>query len=204
MLKGYSSVRYFGEASTYYTIADFGEKNRVPARMKKANPNMRLIYILRSPFMRIVSSYLHAHRAGYFKGNFAEYIETDHYERALLTSRYWYQLARYLRLFPKNQIKVALFEDLIDDCQSVMEDMFRFLELEPEGPISIDVHNRSKNRADFKATELLFPTAAFEAARRVIEPEVRRLEDFMQRSMSVWDLSEEQWCATPTPSEEVV
>jgi hypothetical protein len=195
MLKGYEPARYFGEASTYYTIGDFGERHRAPVRMKKANPDIKLIYILRSPLMRIVSSYLHSHRAGYFKGRFAEYLETDHYERALLTSRYWYHLAHYLRHFPKEQIKLALFEDLIDNPQSVMEDIFRFLDLDSEAPVSIGEHNRSENRADFKASELLFPAAAFKAARRVIEPEVRRLENFMGRSLSVWELSEDRWCA---------
>jgi hypothetical protein len=199
MLRGYEPVRYFGDASAYYTFAGFGEDHRVPVRMKKTDPNIKLIYILRSPFARIVSSYLHAHRARYVQGDFAQFFATDHYERALLTSRYWYQLQLYLRHFHKEQIKVVLFEDFINNCQSVMDDIFQFLELEPEGEVRLETHNRSENRNAFKAGELLFPSTAFQAAKHVIEPEVRRLEDYMQRSLDNWDLSGERWCGVAQP-----
>jgi hypothetical protein len=195
MLKGYRPARYFGDASAYYTFADLAKTHRVPARMKNADPDMRLIYILRSPFARIVSGYLHAHRAKYVQGDFAQFLQTTHYDNALLTSRYWYQLQNYLQHFGKEQIKVVLFEDFIKSLQSVMDELFRFLELDPEGEVTPELRNRSENRETFAGGELLFPAEAFRAAKRVIEPEVRRLEDFMQRNLDNWDLREERWCA---------
>jgi hypothetical protein len=197
MLKGYKPARYFGDASAFYTLGTFSRDHHVPARMKKVDPKMKLIYILRSPFARIVSSYLHARRAGYVQCDFTQYIGTVQYEQALLTSRYWHQLQVYLRYFPKEQIKVVLFEDLIEDCQNSVDDILQFLELESAGEVHLETYNRSENRDAFGTGDLLFPSAAFQEAKRAIEPEVRKLEEFMHRSLDSWDLDAEQWCGGP-------
>jgi hypothetical protein len=194
MLRGYRPARYFGEASTYYTLADYSRKHRIPARMKEADPNMRLIYILRNPYARIVSGYLHALRAGYAQGDLAQFLATDLGRHAVLTSRYWHQLQPYLEYFPQDQIKIVLFETLVDDGQRMVDDIFRFLDIEPAGKTRLDTHNRSVNRNAFKDEDLLFPSVVFQTAKRVIEPEVRQLEEFMQRSLEVWNLSMERWC----------
>lgn len=195
MLKGYRGEPYFGEASTYYTISDHCVRHDVPARMQQTNPGMKLIYIVRNPFARIISNYLHSLRAGYFKGDFRTFIGTRHYQHALLTSRYWFQLRAYLEHFPKQQIKIVLFEDLIADCQRMMDEIYTFLELDPAGEMGFEAHNQSDNRQVFDNSELLFPMVAYWEAAPLVQSEINRLEEFMQRELSNWDLSEERWCA---------
>ena len=198
MLQGYEAHRYFGEASTYYTIGTNSEMHSVPARMKQATPAMKLIYVIRNPFDRIVSNYLHVRRAEYFDGDFRGFLNTGHYQQALLTSCYWYQLTAYLDWFPRQQIKVVLFEDLVRDCEGVMNELYDFLELQCACKVRTDVRNRSENRSSFDATELLFPVEAYRDALQVILPDVRKLEEFMHRELDVWDLSIEQWCDVTT------
>lgn len=197
MLQGFKAQRYFGDASTYYTIGTNSEVHGVAARMRQTRPAMKLIYIVRNPFARIVSNYLHARRAEYFDGDFKRWLTTRHYKRALLTSSYWYQLTAYLKYFPRQQIKVVLLEDLIKDCEDAVDEIYDFLELQSAGKINTLVRNRSANRSSFHATKLLFPVEAFREALSVVRPDVHKLEKFMHRKLDVWDLSIEQWCDIP-------
>ena len=199
MLSGYKAERYFGESSTYYTAHNNSDVHNVPARMEQANPAMKLIYIVRNPFARIVSNYLHELQRGRIRGDFKEFIGSPDYARALMTSRYWHQLEPYLAQFPEQQIKVVLFEDLVESGQRVVDDIYGFLELEPTGEVSFKAHNRSENRQTFHSGELLFPPDAHREAARLLIPEVRKLQDFMQRELDRWDLSMDRWCDRLTP-----
>ena len=194
MLQGYREQRYFGDASTCYTIGTYSQVHGVPARMRQAKPAMKMIYIVRNPFARIVSNYLHARRANRFDADFRSFVGTSHYQRALLTSRYWYQLAAYLEYFPKQQIKVVLFEELVRDREAVMHEIYDFLELQSAGRVDTEARNRSENRSSFDAADLLFPVDTFRAALRVIRPDVRNLEEFLNRELEIWDLRLERWC----------
>jgi hypothetical protein len=99
-----------GEASTSYTMSDYGS---VPAeRMASAMPHARLICILRNPEERLRSHYRHqvvrrrenrslAEAAGHSMSGY------------LTTSLYFERLSPWLERFPRQQICVVRFEDLI-------------------------------------------------------------------------------------------
>ena len=59
MLKGYDNEKIFGEATTNYTLGSIPARTDLPKRIHRANPSMRFLYIIRNPFERIVSNYLH-------------------------------------------------------------------------------------------------------------------------------------------------
>jgi hypothetical protein len=192
MLKGYRPTRYFGDASTFYTLGRLSIDHEVPARMRQVNPDMKLIYIVRDPFARIASSYLHALRAGYVSGSFADYFGTKQYEQALLTSRYWSQLEVYLTHFPREQIKVITFEDLANQRDRVLADIFHFLELENSASPPPRVYNRSENRESLAEDALLFPPSAFRAAFSILDPEIRALQEFLGHPFEEW--TPNAWC----------
>lgn len=195
MLRGYRGERYLGDASTDYTIGMRTEVHDVPARMRRLQPALRLVYIVRNPFERIVSAYLHELNAGYVEGSFREYMGTGLYQVALRTSRYWYQLGTYLKEFPKTRIKVVLFEDLAEDADGVVEEILAFLDLSPVHRVRAKIYNRSKNRSHFTNAELNFPPREYQQALRVLEGEVHELGAFIGRELKLWDLSRRRWCA---------
>lgn len=105
--------------------------------------------------------------------------------------------------FMKTRSIVELFRNIrrpVESRRQVLERymlkgyrLYAFLDLEPAGEARFKVHNLSDNRQDFEARSLLFPTAAYREAARLIRSDVVRLERFLQRSLAVWDLSMARW-----------
>jgi Sulfotransferase family len=113
-------ARWRGEASVSYSFYP-----AAPARIAKANPQCKIVFVLRDPVSRAVSNYALFQKLG---------IETLSMEEALNAedqrigagyqfcwayaglSRYREIIRRYLEYFPAAQIHVAKFEDLIQSC----------------------------------------------------------------------------------------
>jgi Sulfotransferase domain. len=56
--------------------------------------------------------------------------------------RYVEHISRYARLFPKEQIQVIVYDDFRDDNAAVMNQVWRFLELEPPSELKLAEVNR--------------------------------------------------------------
>lgn len=116
-----------GEASPNYTL--YPGLAGVPERMTRVIPEARLIYLLRHPVERMVSSYLHSLTQG---------LERLPLERALLErthyadiSRYAMQIERYLPYFDRSQLLIILSEDLETKPAETLDRVLQFLELPP-------------------------------------------------------------------------
>lgn len=124
-----------GEASTLYLYHP-----QAAAKIKQYIPQAKLIAILRNPVERAFSSYQHLVRDGYETLSFEEALNAEkkriaddypplwHYQQR---GFYYQQLAQYFTTFPVEQIKVYLYEDLINNSNSMLEDIFNFLEVTP-------------------------------------------------------------------------
>lgn len=126
LFSGAGSAVARGEASVNYT--KYPHYQGVPERIRKVLPDVRLIYILRSPVERVYSHYLHNFYAG---------IERDPIQVALekrplyiQTSLYHRQLQQYLAVFPEEQIRVLLLDDLQFQPLEVVQSLFSFLEVD--------------------------------------------------------------------------
>ena len=121
-----------GEASPAY----ISDKN-CPILIKDHLPNIKIIAILRQPIKRAYSNYLHAQRSGKevindFEKAFneeKERIEKNwsplyHYKSK---GFYFKQLNRYYNLFPKENIHIVLFEEIIKNPETVSKKIFNFL-----------------------------------------------------------------------------
>lgn len=99
-----------------------------PARVHAYAPQARLLLTLRDPVERALSNHRHEVRLGHLRGpdlsleaglaNNPMYLEQGLYAR---------HLERWLEWFPREQIFIALMEDIRDDPQSVAARVFEFL-----------------------------------------------------------------------------
>lgn len=138
-----ASCKVRGEASAGYL-----ESGMAMNAVRRFIPDARMIVILRDPSERIHSHYVHASRiradfgdaaaneAGEraykevidraARGEFAELPATE--EEVWLSSGFYHrQLTRAYAMFPREQFRVFLFEDLVSDAQKMMTDIYGFL-----------------------------------------------------------------------------
>lgn len=121
-----------GEASPSYIFDENCAK-----LIRQYLPETRIIAILRQPVSRAYSNFLHAKRADSEpERSFEEAFEADnkrivekknpaHYYKA--KGCYYKQLKRYYNLFDKKQIKIILFEDIINNPTQTTQGIYDFL-----------------------------------------------------------------------------
>ena len=116
-----------GEASTLYT--KFPQYEGVPERIAAVVPDVRLIYLVRDPIVRMRSHYQHRVALG---------AETSSPEVALLEnpiylaySRYAMQIEQYREFFPQEQLLVVTSEGLRHDRAATIQQVYEFLGVDP-------------------------------------------------------------------------
>lgn len=131
------------DASTCYSrYPHYGE---VPSRLARHCPNARLIYLLRDPADRVYSHYLHNMRRRWLEyrlppKSFASEWQTN--AEYLDTSRYMYQLQRYLEHFSSDQVFLCTTRELEVDPSSLVDRICEFLGTPPDR-IKPLVHKRT-------------------------------------------------------------
>jgi hypothetical protein len=121
-----------GEASNSYLYSP-GAANRIRNHV----PEAKLIAILRHPAERAYSRYLHLLSLGREPiDNFVDALKEEsariqdcwwpdfHY---LNMGRYHVQLTPYFSVFPREQIKIYLYEDMLTDMPGMLREIFQFL-----------------------------------------------------------------------------
>ena len=120
-----------GEATTWYLYS-----KRAPHRIKHYIPEAKLIVILRNPVDRAFSAYMHAIRDEREHLDFKAALEAEnqriaegweylwHYKTI---SQYSQQLNNYFSIFNPNQIRIYLYEDLCNQPEALLEDIFDYL-----------------------------------------------------------------------------
>ena len=193
MLHSYMGQRIIGEGSTYYSKVPATSKN-IPRNIYTDNPETKLVYLARNPFGRMVSQYLHYIDTGKLKCSFDEFLleEPTHLNRSL----YFFQLSGYLKHFDPKQIKVILFEEMITDTASVLEDLCKFLDIDHSYKFAKpQVMNPSESRNRIDKKDLLIPEEQYQEMLKQILEDKQKLEEFVGRKIDCWDLSKEKWCS---------
>ena len=125
-----------GEASPAY----LSSAAKASERIRHYLPEAKLIAILRQPAERAYSAFMHTVRNGWETNltfeqalNQEEIRVQDHWgalwhHKAL--GFYSPQLKHYYERFPKEQIKVYLYDDLKNDAHGLVKDIFTFLEVD--------------------------------------------------------------------------
>lgn len=128
-----------GEVSNTYLYGD-----DAPYRIKHHLPNVKLIAILRNPTERLYSRFLHLVRDGQMdEDEFYKSLDKESvwWERDDLIKEgfYYKNLSRFYEIFSEDQIKVFLFEDLSNNIQDVLTNIFSFLGIDSDVSLNVDL-----------------------------------------------------------------
>lgn len=136
-----------GEATPSYIL-----NPHAPARIRRTLGEVPLVLILRDPVGRAFSHYRHMVRVGREPLDFAKAIDNESlvdsefakvladpaYPDALLRDksyllrgRYLEQIRRYLTHFDRSRLHIIVYQDFVARPQETMQELCRFLELEP-------------------------------------------------------------------------
>ena len=141
--------RAIGEASAIYLSSYFPEKTA--ARIRDRIPGAKLIALVRQPAERAYSAY-NFYRARDFEplASFAEALAAEPARiqandtpdfRYRMNGFYDANLKPYYDLFPREQIRVYLFEEWNADPAGTLRSIFRFLDVDENAPIGVERRN---------------------------------------------------------------
>ena len=115
----------------------------VPERVKRHLPQARILLSLRDPVQRALSNHKHEVRVGNFRGedlsfeaglrNNPSYLEQGMYAT---------HLSRWLEHFPRHQIMIVIYDDILSDPVAVARSVFEFLQIDPQH-VPAAMHQRS-------------------------------------------------------------
>jgi hypothetical protein len=116
-----------GEFSTsYLTDAE------APKRIRSRYPDARLIVSLRHPVDRAYSNYLNDLKGGDLPASTRFSDALASHPEYLDGSRYARHLREYMELFPREQIQVLWFHDARSDPLATVQQVYRFLGVDPD------------------------------------------------------------------------
>jgi hypothetical protein len=183
-----------GEASTMYL-----ECPQAATRIREQLPAARIICSLRNPVDRAYSNYLMylRHRSQRIDPTrdlsvTASWARPDsHWMRI---SRYHEQLSRYFDAFPRGQIHVLLAEDLKRNPLRVMQELYRFVGVDPEFVPDLETPH---NVGGIPASMLLERVFTRSTIRSAVAPWIPKRAANWARRLRTWNLRQ----APPLPEE---
>ena len=138
LFRGAVDERVIGDFSTSYLYSRSAAGN-----IRDARPNARVLIVLRNPVERAISQYLMDMRIGIVNKPLGQLVagELNAQRRGWCITNeyvglglYAQQVKRYLMTFPRQRVKIVLHDDLRRDFQGTIEDICRFLEIDPTRP----------------------------------------------------------------------
>ena len=154
----YNGESLIGEATPNYTAIP--TRANCAERIYRFNPNMKIIYIVRNPYNKLVSSWKmhcfnldhHLHGTA-IKGfdHYIDFISTDFL--SIEHCRYKYQLDFYYKKFPSKNILVLFLEDWISNPEDEANRLFQFLGLDSRkiGEVNYQGSNKATSRRETRA-----------------------------------------------------
>lgn len=156
LFKNVKKEKAIGEISTVYLFSKVASKE-----IFRFNPNAKIIIILREPVERAFSHYKMDFNSKITKESIKELVKKDDNKNAvwgtrslcLESSEYYKQVKRYLKIFPKKNIKIFFFEDLKKNPEKFVKKVYRFLE--------VDNSFTLKKFIKYNPTSILSPKSKF-------------------------------------------
>ncbi|MEM6641573.1 MAG: sulfotransferase [Bacteroidota bacterium] len=139
-----SDAKAIGEISNTYLTHENAYQ-----RIKHHIPDTKLVVILRHPAERLYSRYLHLARDNRLPTeNFSDCLDQSSVwwkRNDLIKEGFYYKnLSRFYHAFKESQIKVFLYEDLKNESEKLMKDLYSFVGVHPEfKPDTSVTYNRS-------------------------------------------------------------
>lgn len=173
-----------GEASPHYSMAP--AIPGVAAAVAETIPNAKLIYLVRDPLKRAVSSYVHAVAHGVESRPLNEAFAhlDDPTNRYVCASRYGSQLREYLQFFPKERVFVEDCAALLTERLRTLAAIFAFLGVDPSFTserFEVLLNTRERMMGKTKLGFRLRETATANWIRRLPEPVSTQVANALRR-----------------------
>ena len=148
LFKDASKDSVIGEISTtYYRHAEAAKQ------IHQTLPDVKIIAILRDPANRAFSDYQMHFRKGNEKEDFSTLIYPEN--RFIKPGFYYSELIPYFEVFRREQIKILLFADLVKNSTTFIEDLFEFIEVNPQFTPNTNTKSREGGLPKNKALNIL-------------------------------------------------
>lgn len=141
------NAKAIGEGSTGYSLHTVYPK--APARIARALPDARLIYMVRDPLERMESAWMQRKGDGMPVWSLGKTLRR--YPRMVDASRYWRQLNYYRRYYPDDRILILFFEEFREYSGEVLRRCYEFLGVDNE--VRIDGQDKIENASLGKQAE---------------------------------------------------
>jgi hypothetical protein len=158
LFRGASGKKAIGEASHSYLY-----EPGAAAEIRRYLPEARLIAILRNPIDRAYSHFLHMVRSGTERlDDFAQALQEERvaglregptFQDYIGRGLYYDQLKRYFGMFPQEQVRVYLYEDLSGAPISTVQDAFRFLRVDASFVPDVSLRRNVSGSPKYKALD---------------------------------------------------
>jgi hypothetical protein len=139
LFKDASGDQVAGENSNLYMVEE-----RTAKRIRETLPDVRIIAMIRQPADRLFSRYQHMLRE--------DKVPAEGFDRVFDRSSLWWRradliiegfyaknLRRFYDLFPKEQIRVYLYDDFRKDTGGVLKDIFEFIGVSGDFKVDTDM-----------------------------------------------------------------
>lgn len=169
----------YGEGSTAYTYSDL-QSEKISNFIYKYNKDMKIIYIIREPFSRIISQYIHTYERAYEKNkNINEAIIDNPFY--LEVAKYYSNIKNYISLFGKENVLILLFEEVFGGNEEVAKNQIirlsNFLNID-ENPLIMNPFLKSNSfgekRYNYK-TETFLKSKYIQILKKIIPQRLRYL-----------------------------
>lgn len=190
LFEGVADEVAVGEASPMYLTSP-----KAPANIKRYIPDVKLIAILRNPVDRAFSSYTHLIRENLETLSFEAAVEAEPERIANKWSHLFYytqngyyasQVKNYLENYDTENIKIYLYEDLIQDTPKLVDELYGFLGIDRS--FSPDLSKRNVSgipKSRFLHSLFRKDNVVKDSLKRFFPKEMRRqiAEDVLRRNL---------------------
>jgi hypothetical protein len=149
LFQNVNGEKALGEASVCYLWSKTAAQN-----IASTLPNAKIIMVLRDPVERAFSQYKQSVASGLVKNSFRQLVETNLNHKSdkfdllnpfLEFGLYHEQVKRYMELFPVENLRIYLYEEVRHALPETLKDIFRFLGVDPQfSPDTSEQHLRSR------------------------------------------------------------
>ncbi len=186
LFQNVTTEKAIGEVSPLYLA--WSEKSA--RRIKHHIPQAKLIAILRHPVDRAYSHFAHNVKMGLEPlTNFVEALQADD-----IQMRWWYKkqgfyyqlLKPYFELFDHSQLKILLYNDLQNNSLDLLQDIFKFLEVDETFLPDMSTRHMSSPQKLVAARATQLPLELRQQLVEEYRADIEQLQQLTQLDLSQW------------------
>ncbi|GAA0224891.1 sulfotransferase [Methylophaga marina] len=169
---------YF-EASTQYTFYPHIDNKNLIADLYQYNPNLKFIYLVRSPIDRIISSYIHGYQREFIKKDINQELMNNPF--FIDISMYATQIRPYIKMFQRENVLVIDFDDFTSDQYKVVNQVCQFLNIELETSMLTQNQHSNKSLGNVKLKKQY--TKTFNLLKKMSHSLPSSINDILKRTI---------------------